>query len=165
MLVRETSLFITTCHSILKEDDVSTVLCGRSRFSWSCILHALQEVLLFFWEGERSMSVKEKMSVSHATWSMSLKVYLWYLDCNHAWSHESVQFGRKTFKDITKCSQEWCCSFTRQPILFESVLHKCLSRTRYGTHCCWRCYYCSLAFVLSWCFSLEWKLLFDSSKE
>lgn len=76
----------------------------------------------------------------------------------------SVQFGWKTFKDITKCLWEWCCSFTRQPIPIESVLHECLSRTRCGTRCCWSCYCSSLAFVLSWCLSLELKLLFDSKR-
>lgn len=79
MLARETSLFITTCHSVLKKDNISTVLCGRSGFSWSCSLCTSQEVSLFFWEGESSMSLKGKMSISHATWSMCLKKYLWPL--------------------------------------------------------------------------------------
>lgn len=93
MLVRESSLFITTCHSILKEDNISTVLCETSGFSWSCSICTLQEVSLFFWEGERRMSLKEKWGSA-----MPPEVCAWRntsghcsrkaLDCSQTWSHE-----------------------------------------------------------------------------
>lgn len=79
-LVRETSLFITTCHSILEEDNILTLSCGRSpklllrHITWSDMFF----FFFFFWEGIRSMSLKEKMisPMLPEVCSLCLKKYL-----------------------------------------------------------------------------------------
>ena len=94
MLVRETSLFITTCHSILTENNVSTVLCGRSGFTWSCSSCTSQEVCHFFLgRGKKHLSEGKKRASA-----MLPEVCAWRntsghcsrkaSDCNHDQSHE-----------------------------------------------------------------------------
>lgn len=73
-LVRETSLCITTCHSILKEDNILTVSCARS--PKLLLRHITRSDMFFFWERIRSMSLEDKTSIAHATWSLCLKKYL-----------------------------------------------------------------------------------------
>lgn len=81
-LVRETSLFIATCHSILKEDNILTLSCGRS--PTLLLRHITRSemfffgffFLLFFLGRDKKYVSKGKNDIAHATWSLCLKKYL-----------------------------------------------------------------------------------------
>lgn len=141
MLVRETSLFITTCHSVLKEDNISTVLHGRSGFSWSCSLRTSQEVSLFSGRGKEACLWRKKWSSAMPPEVMCLKKYLWPLQQEGL----RLQAGLIPW---TQCSLDGKPSRT-PPSAYKSgaapspdslfpLSQFCLSRTRCGTRCCWR---------------------------
>lgn len=154
------SLFITTCHSMLQEDKIPTVLWGRSSFSWSCSLSRLQEVSLFFLGKWRKCVWREKwasaMPPEVCAGRDTPGLRLW--SCLMSW----IQ-GRLDGKPPRTSPSAYRSGAAPAYSLGVKLARVPAQETR-GTCCSWRCYHCSLAFIASWCLSLKLKLVFGSSR-
>lgn len=132
-------------------------------------MHIARSVTFFLGGGKKNVS-EGKMRISHATWSMCLKKYLWPLQ----------QEGLRLQSDLipwTQCSLDGKPSRTSpsaygsgaapSPDSLFPLSQSCTSAwAGQGVgHAAVGAVNCSsLAFVLSWCLSLELKLLFDSKR-
>lgn len=164
MLVREITLFITTCHSILAEDNISAVL--RGRFAKLQIRHIMgNDSFFFFFGGGIRISELKKTQAS----PMLLEGCAWRntsrhcsrraSHCSHGQCHglrevcevcmENLQWQMQVLMRVVR-------TFTSQLIPFDSALPQCLSVMRCGTPCCWTQHCCACVQIQH--FSL--KLLF-----
>jgi len=90
-----------------------------------------KKCVTFFWEGEKSISLKAKNEHQPCYLKYVLEEIPLAIAAGRPQTAimtnpmNSAPFGWKTVKDIITCFQERCCSFTRQPTPFESVLHEC----------------------------------------
>lgn len=147
---------------MLQEDNISTALRGRSSFSWSCSLRRLQEVSLFFWEREGSVSEgrneHQPCHLKCVLEEIPLVLDLRLQSCLMSWTRGSLdgkppRASPSAYRSGAAPAYSLGVSLARGP-----------AQEMWGTRCSWRCYHCSLTFVPSCCLSLELKLVFGSSR-